>query len=85
MIHFEEWLAEIERLGRESKGEGATVRELAQATGKSEKLVREYLAKAKAAGRLVIGVAKRENLLGRMVTSPVYTVKPAKRSNAKNR
>lgn len=85
MIHFEEWLAEIERLGRNSMGEGSTVQELSMATGKSKDLVRRYLAQAKEAGRLVTGLAKRETLIGRMAMVPVYTVKPAKVVSKKRR
>ncbi len=77
-ITTDEWLAELDRVTRESD-DGLTVPELAVKFGHSTQWVRQNLLQpANAAGRLVLGRKQTTSIDGKPIRTPVYRLKKAK-------
>lgn len=72
-IHVDEWLKELASLSRRSD-KGHTVSEISEATGMSEKVVRERLKKANAMGKLRFGRRSTKTIDGRTSLTPVYFI-----------
>ena len=70
------WMDELASIGRRND-RGMTVPELSKAMGVSEKIVYRRLQEAAAAGRLVVGKRTSNNLIGRKINTPVYSIAPA--------
>ena len=83
-VSTEEWLAELERLGRDSKtGEDAfTTEELSQKLGKGPLWVRAKLRDASRKGLIEFVKKQTMNLCGQLVWVPAYRPKKRK-SNGK--
>lgn len=73
----------LEAIADASRGnapkDARTVAELAEETGRRAERVREALQKFQAQGRLVVHRVERQDISGRLVKTPAYTVLPAKR------
>ena len=72
-ITLDEWAAEIERLAARAE-DGQTAAEMAALTGACIYRVRKMLARAKAAGRLVIARKAVISIDGRPMHAPCYTI-----------
>lgn len=72
-IHVDEWLKELAELSLRSD-EGHTVWEISEATGMSEKVVRERLKKAATMGKLRVGRRSTRTIDGRPSLTPVYFI-----------
>lgn len=71
----DEWLAALQEAMRPTEAGGQTVRELAEATGMSDKAIRSLIAKLQAQGRVVVARAQREAIDGTRRWVPVYSLK----------
>lgn len=73
----------LEAIADASRGtapkDARTVAELCEETGRRRERVREALQKLNAQGRLIVHRVEREDISGRRMQTPAYTVLPAKR------
>jgi hypothetical protein len=78
-IQYEEWLAELARLGELSAptGAGLTTQAIACRTGWSVEKVRKHLALAAAEGRLVRTRVNEPNVAGYSSPKTAYRILPA--------
>ena len=76
-IGVEEWLNELAALSRRSD-DGHTVQEISESTGKSVRLVREWLKDAHRRGWLKTGRRSSVAIDGKGTMVPVYTVRKPK-------
>lgn len=77
-IRVEEWLHELEKLSKRVDV-GQTADELADAMGKSTRVVREWLRRADRLGWLKVGRRTKRAIDGKSCVVPVYLiVKPKK-------
>jgi len=80
MITMEEWQAELDRLeqtARESDGDGLTSREIRELRGWSEDKTMQMVRAGVKSGRLIVGRAQRQNVVGVWRPEPVYVFKRA--------
>lgn len=75
-ISFEDWMAEIDRVGSESNDseEFKTSKEWAEFWGVTHKKIMQILQQVHSRGRLVCKKASREGINGGRYTVPVYSV-----------
>lgn len=74
-IRADEWMAELEAAMQRGGDDGATIRELMEATGHGEHWVKERLRSLQAQGRLIAGRANRPAIDGTLRRVPVYQIR----------
>ena len=76
-IGYEEWLAEMERLGRESPSSSGllTVNEIAEVRGETIGIVRDKLKRASCTGNLIVGRKRVTRIDGMSTLVPAYRIK----------
>jgi hypothetical protein len=75
-ITTEEWLAELEQLGRKSPATDGmlSVAEMCEMTGKSTRIIRDNLARAQSLGILEVGHRQCMRIDARTGKIPVYRI-----------
>jgi len=85
-IRQDEWLAEIERIQREHRKQmedGVTRRELQEITGLGPHVLRNFMNRVKADGRLTVSTAYREALDGTLRPVPIYHIGQHRKARTK--
>jgi Mn-dependent DtxR family transcriptional regulator len=77
-ISHEEWMLELERVVRASADMGMSTIEIAEAMGRSDKFVQEFLKKLQRKGTLGFGRRPSVSVDGKRCFTPVYWITKAK-------